>query len=245
MTAARFYFSFRSPYSWLGYHDLLARFPDVAAAVEWRPLWEPDDDLLRLLTESGARFPYVGMSRPKSLYILADVRRLARRRGLSMRWPVDHAPHWEVAHLAYLAACRLGHGAPFVAAVYRARWECGRDISDPGVIGAIGAELGLDPRPLAEAAGNPELRAEGLRALQAVARDGVFGVPFFVLGHERFWGVDRLTDFAEALRGGQPTAAGIVEPGEIVEPGGNADGGEDTSRDEELAAEAGHAGGCG
>jgi 2-hydroxychromene-2-carboxylate isomerase len=78
---ARFYFSLRSPYSWLGHLDLCRLHPDVAASVRWSPFWEPDDDLHARLTASGHRFPYVEMSRAKSLYILQDVRRLTRRRG--------------------------------------------------------------------------------------------------------------------------------------------------------------------
>ncbi|MFD3697137.1 hypothetical protein ACFWUZ_13460 [Streptomyces sp. NPDC058646] len=33
----RFYFSLRSPYSWLAYRDLHERHPDVADVLEWRP----------------------------------------------------------------------------------------------------------------------------------------------------------------------------------------------------------------
>jgi len=233
VSAAVFYFSFRSPYSWLGYRDLLAHHPDVAAAVQWRPFWEPEAELLRRLEKSGESFPYVDMSRPKALYILQDVRRLALRRGLSPRWPVDRRPRWEVAHLAYLAARRLDAGPQFIDAVYRARWEQGRDISDPEVVGAVGGQVGLDPHVLATAADDPRLRTEGLDALRAIARDGVFGVPFFIAGRDKFWGVDRMADFVAAL-GHQPSAASA---------------GLDSTMDDhaqlEAAADLGHAGGCG
>lgn len=227
---AKFYFSLRSPYSWIGYRDLLDVYPDVAAAVQWLPFWEPEPDLLHRLQAAGDSFPYVDMSRAKALYILQDVRRLARRRDLDMVWPVDRSPRWEVAHLAYLAAVRLDAGPAFIDAAYRARWESGRDISDPAVIGEIAVELGLDPAPLVKAADDPGLREEGLTALRAVARDGVFGVPFFVCGREKFWGVDRLADFAAAVRrntsGSQEVASWQVAP---AGPG----------------VDQGHAGGCG
>lgn len=229
-----FYFSLRSPYSWLAHQDLLARYPDVAERARWEPFWEPDPGWQRMLTEAGGRFHYVDMSKAKALYILQDVRRLARERGLAVSWPLDTAPRWEVAHLAFLRARREGMGAPFVAAAYRARWEDGRDISDPAVIGEVAAALGLDPAAHAGAAQDPELRPEALAALLALDRDGVFGVPFFTLGRDRFWGLDRLPAFVAAVRAAtlraQP-ADEIVAPEEPVRiaPGGDA----------------GHAGGCG
>jgi 2-hydroxychromene-2-carboxylate isomerase len=240
-----FYFSLRSPYSWLAYRDLTERYPDVAERVRWEPFWEPDDSWRQALADAGGRFHYVDMSRAKALYILQDVRRLARDRGLAISWPVDRAPRWEVAHLAFLRARRHGRGREFVGAVYRARWEQGRDISDPGTVGAVAAGLGLDAAEHAAAAEDPELREEALAALRALDRDGVFGVPFFVAGRERFWGLDRLAPFVALVRGEEgaapaaetpAVAAPAVETPDVEAPGEPAlvPGGD-----------LGHAGGCG
>ncbi|MEU9031017.1 DsbA family protein [Streptomyces sp. NPDC048383] len=196
----RWYFSFRSPYSWMAYRDLVGRHADVAAAIEWLPFWEPDEPALDELERSNIKLPYVPMSKEKHLYILQDVRRLARARGLDMVWPVDPAPRWEVSHLAYLAAERLGAGREFIAETYRARWELGEDISDPDTIRKIGEGLGLDPEALARAHDDPEIRELGLNALNSLHRDGVFGVPFFISGFDKYWGVDRLAGFAESVR---------------------------------------------
>ncbi|MEU9113905.1 DsbA family protein [Streptomyces sp. NPDC048483] len=196
----RWYFSFRSPYSWLAHHDLLTHYPDVAEQIDWLPFWEPDEGYRQQLDASDVRLPYVPMSREKHLYILQDVRRLARDRGLANAWPVDRSPRWEVSHLAYLVAEEHGLGREFIAAVYRARWEDGFDICDPEVIGGIGKELGMDPRLLAGACDDPGVRARGELALDAVHRDGVFGVPYFITGFDKFWGVDRLSAFVAALR---------------------------------------------
>lgn len=196
----RWYFSFRSPYSWMAYRDLLDRYPDVAGQIEWLPFWEPDQPALDELERSNVRLPYVAMSKEKHLYILQDVRRLARTRELEMVWPVDTAPRWEVSHLAYLAAERLGAGPEFIAAAYRARWELGEDISDPRTMARIGRDIGVDPGALESAHDDPDVREKGLQALNSLHRDGVFGVPFFIVGFDKFWGVDRLPQFAESVR---------------------------------------------
>uniref|UniRef100_A0AAU2V4I8 2-hydroxychromene-2-carboxylate isomerase n=1 Tax=Streptomyces sp. NBC_00003 TaxID=2903608 RepID=A0AAU2V4I8_9ACTN len=229
----KFYFSLRSPYSWLAHRELTRDHPDIADAVEWRPFFEPDEVSTRMLTEAGGSFPYTAMSRAKHLYVLQDVGRIAKSLDIKFSWPVDRDPVWEVPHLAYLVAEREGLGRQYVAAAHRARWEEGRNICDRAVIGDIGAELGLDPDELAYASDDPALRAQGVRLLLDVDTDGVFGVPFFVHGFNRYWGLDRLPAFVAHLRD-----RGLPAPA-LPQPVGAAVGLGSRSVDD------GHAGGCG
>lgn len=231
----RFYFSFRSPYSWLAWRDLRERHAQVATMLEWIPFWEPDAQSQHLLTEAGGAFLYTPMSRAKHLYILQDVARLAAERGTAICWPVDRHPTWEVPHLAYLVAARHDRGHEFVERTYRARWEEGRDICDRGTISQIARYIGLDTDELADASDDPDTRRQGVDALMAAYRDGVFGVPFFVHGIAKFWGLDRLETFVASLR--VPASKQDMadrQPREFA--------------DEPVPAEstdAGHAGGCG
>jgi 2-hydroxychromene-2-carboxylate isomerase len=209
---------------------MLARYPDVLDAVEWLPMWEPGEQSSRLMREQGLdELPYVDMSKAKGLYILQDARRLARARALPMTWPIDKDPQWDVAHLGYLAAADEGKGKEFVAAAYRARWENGLNISEPDVIADVAAEIGLDPVRISQAHKDPEMLARGVQYLKKMDKDGVFGVPLFIHGHDKFWGIDRLVDFVASVRGsGVPTPPPIEEP-VLLGVGGDA----------------GHAGGCG
>jgi len=235
----RFYFSFRSPYSWLAYRQLTDRHPALSDALDWHPFWEPDQRSKQMLAMAGGKFHYVDMSRQKHLYVLQDVDRLRRELGLEMTWPVDRNPVWEVPHLAYIAAADEGRGPQFVERFYHARWVEGRDICAPATIAELAAELGLPRERLAGAAEDDELRERGLAALLALDDDGVFGVPFFVHGRQKFWGVDRLAAFVRSVCSAEaapvpvrPAAeAGLPEPslGGDLEPGGDQ----------------GHAGGCG
>jgi 2-hydroxychromene-2-carboxylate isomerase len=227
----RFYFSLRSPYSWLAFRDLRDRYAGVAAGLRWIPFWEPDDASLALLTAAGGEFTYTQMSRSKHFYVLRDVRRLAAERDLTYSWPVDRDPRWDVPHLAYLTAARLGLGPQFLDHAYRVRWQEGGDICDPATMAAIGEDMGIDGAMLALAVDDPTVRDEGTRALLSAYRDGVFGVPFFVVGADKFWGVDRLAAFVDAIPESREDA-----PVPTREPAFAA-----------LAktADDGHAGGCG
>jgi 2-hydroxychromene-2-carboxylate isomerase len=233
--APRFYLSLRSPYSWLAYHDLVERHRDLVDLIDWRPFWEPDARSEELLAAARGRFVYTPMSREKHLYVLQDVSRLAAQRGLSVCWPLDRDPCWEVPHLAYLAARRHGRGRAFAEAAQRARWQEGRDICAPETVGAIARELGLDPAEAMAAADDPELRAAGTRCLLDVYRDGVFGVPFFVCGRDKYWGVDRLDAFAAAVRSATVAVGTPEEPRTYPEP----------AMVPARTTDWGHAGGCG
>ncbi|GAA2711230.1 MULTISPECIES: DsbA family protein [Streptomyces] len=196
----RWYFSLRSPYSWFAYRDLSENHPDVLDEIEWIPYWEPDEESTRLLDEAGVTLPVMPMHRSKNFYILRDARRWAHARGWQVTWPVDRDPHWEVAHLAYIAAEEAGCGRQFVDLAYRARWHEGRDLSDRATIAAIAADLGL-PASLGDAVDDPVLRLKGVACLIAAYHDDAFGVPFFLNGREAFWGAERVSAFVAAVRG--------------------------------------------
>jgi 2-hydroxychromene-2-carboxylate isomerase len=145
-----------------------------------------------------------------------------------MTWPVDRNPVWEVAHLGYLVADDAGLGRDYVGRVYQARWEQGCDICDRDVIAGIAAELGLDAGRVAGACEDEELRRRGAEVLVRSYRDGLFGVPFFARGQDRFFGVDRLRAYVAAIRGDQPLSGvatswldELVELPELVRPGGD------------------------
>jgi 2-hydroxychromene-2-carboxylate isomerase len=225
-----FYFSLRSPYSWIAWHELTSNHPQVLEAMRWIPFWEPDESTTALLNSAGASFPYTPMSRAKHLYVLQDVRRLADARGLDVTWPLDADPWWEPSHLAYILATDEQAGSRWIDRVYRARWQEGLDVCDRDVIGELAREVGLDPDRLAGAVEDQALRERGAEMLLQACRGGIFGVPYFVNRFERFWGVDRLGRFLASL----PQAAGASET--ELEP---ALAGSSRSTDW------GHAGGCG
>jgi 2-hydroxychromene-2-carboxylate isomerase len=202
--APKFYFSFRSPYSWIGARVLHQRIDPKAYGIELVPFFEPDEESTRLLALRGETFLYAPMSRAKHLYILQDIKRIVDRLGYKMTWPVDTAPRWEVSHLGWIVAKKHGKQDDYFWAVYKTRWEEGRDISNPDVIADVARSVGLDGDEVRGAIHDPAIREEGTEALVDICKSGVFGVPFFTLGFKKFWGIDRLEDFLEAL--GAPPA---------------------------------------
>ncbi|MFH8410211.1 2-hydroxychromene-2-carboxylate isomerase [Streptomyces sp. NPDC018019] len=201
----RLYFSLRSPFSWMGLKRLEELLPQAREHLDYRPFWEPDQQLTEQLTARGCGFHYVRMSRAKHRYILQDTRRLAARLGYRMAWPVDgQAPWWDLPHLAWLKARRTGQHHEAYELMAAARWERGEDICEPEVLRAVLAVGGRELAASVEAVHDPHTRAEAVDALATAYEDDIFGIPYFAVGRHRFWGLDRVEHFVAELAGHPP-----------------------------------------
>ncbi|MEL6679106.1 MAG: DsbA family protein [Pseudomonadota bacterium] len=213
-----YFFSFRSPYSWLASLRLKDRI-EAGDGLELVPFFEPDPIRKAALEARGGTFPYTPMSDAKHRYILRDVKRLTTAAGLTHVWPVDPAPWWEASHLGYLQAEEMGYGLPFFWQVYRARWELGLDISKPDSIAQICRNAGMsraEAQKVCDAPDDEEISAKGVDALYRVFMGDVFGVPMLVRKRNQYWGIDRLDAFlADAPMPTAPRAliaeAGVLE----------------------------------
>ncbi len=170
--AARGYFSFRSPYSWIVNRRLTHDPGGASAPLRWVPLVDP-----------------AGVRRPASV----------RCASLTMADPGAH--RWTVPHLAALAAPPPVRAA-YVDEIFRRRWVEGEDVTFPAVVSAVARDHGftLEDAWLRGESAPARGCLSRLRA-QATA-DGVFAVPFLVCGpsagHDRggrrCWGVEAVVN---------------------------------------------------
>jgi 2-hydroxychromene-2-carboxylate isomerase len=219
----RCYFSFRSPFAAIAIYRLrrLRAFSDVD--IELMPVWpeiifgghidNPSDNLFKMA------------------YIFGDAARQAEMAGLD-RTPFDRLAgvftlpegvdytrekigvpmgeeHWERTHKAFLYAQDQGKGWSFADAVFIRRFNFdgagNADVMNPEIIAEIAEQAGLDREATLSAIGDPEYGRQIDAVIERGNKDGVFGVPFFVLeseeGTEKYWGNDRLEYVLMKLRG--------------------------------------------
>jgi 2-hydroxychromene-2-carboxylate isomerase len=172
-------------------HDAVLHFPELWANCELRVFFEPNAEFLGELERRGMQFPYVPMSRAKHLYILRDVDRLARARSLAVRWPVDRNPDWAVPSLPLLTVLRQDQkaGRRFAIELAGARFEKGLDICSSSVVEECAQIAGISSAVVDIDAVQ---REQGMAAIVDVCDNGIFGVPYLVIGRQTFWGLDRL-----------------------------------------------------
>lgn len=179
----RFYFSFRSPYAWLAAERLEAEIGDLGVPIERIPVYP-----------TGTLFPNDPAAMPDKLaYLVQDVRRLARERGLAVRFPSAAETNWAAAHAAYLGAEAEGAGQEFMIALFRQRFMEGREVGVDEVIAEAAEQAGLAPEVALDAAHDAALRDRAAAGwAEAIERDHVFGVPSFVYAGKLYWGQDRM-----------------------------------------------------
>lgn len=191
-----YFFAPMSPFCYLAGDRLEAIAARHGAAIRYIPINAP------------ALFPRTGgqvlaeRHDSRKAYRLQELRRTAAKRGVRLDmqpffFPVNPAP----ASYAIIAAAKVGGGdlGGLVQAFPRAVWAEGRDIADDETVRellvAYGFAANIADRFMLEAAETYMANLE-----EAVAR-GVFGVPFYIVGDERFWGQDRLDDLDLHLSG--------------------------------------------
>ncbi len=179
----RFYFSFRSPYAWIAAERLDSELGDLGVPIERIPIF-PTPEL----------FPNDPSAMPNKIaYLLQDIPRLARERGLTVRFPSSSDPDWALPHAAFLGAESHGAGQRFMVEVFRKRFSEGLDLGDDRVLADAAIRSDLDPDAILAAGHSEALRTEvsaGWRS--AVERDRIFGVPSFVYAGKLYWGQDRM-----------------------------------------------------
>ena len=197
------YWSFRSPYSYMLTHKLVALERDYDVAGRIRPVYP-----------LAVRTPEFFETRDLLWfsYFQADIRREAEFLGLPLRWPrpapvkMDFAtrtypkeqPHIHRVTQMGVAAAEMGRGLAYLDEVSKVIWSGEVDDWHEGDHLANAARrAGLDPDALARVV---DAEADRLHAViedsQVAQRDaGHYGVPMMAFGGEPFFGQDRFDQF--------------------------------------------------
>lgn len=189
MARIDYFFTTLSPYVYLSGQRLEAIAARHGATIAYRPV-----DPSALFARTGG-LPPGQRHESRRAYRLQDLRRQSAKTGLAMNlqpafWPVNPAP----SAYAIIAAQAAGGGdiGGLAHALARACWAEERDVSQDEVIRTALAAHGFDPL-VADRGMLMAAETYGANLEEAVTR-GVFGMPFYIVGSEAFWGQDRLDD---------------------------------------------------
>jgi 2-hydroxychromene-2-carboxylate isomerase len=187
VTTIDFFFSFRSPYSYLAGPRAFALADKYDVDVRFRGVIP--------MAMRGQSVPV-----SKRLHTLRDVKREADR--LGMPFGRIHDPIGDGALRCLLIsehAADQGRVREFVLTASRGIWGEAIDVSSDAGLRDVCERSGLAWDGCAQALLDPAIRARVDANTAAVGELGHWGVPLLVLGDEVYWGQDRVEDVERAL----------------------------------------------
>lgn len=177
----QFYFSFRSPYSWLALYRINLIQKKLPVDIQMIPVFPAKDKEDVMLSDQN-----------KVKYIVKDINRVSSAYGLSIKWPKPFDTDWLAVHIAFIYAQEQGKGLPFCLALYNARFLEGKDIGDEQILRDAATVSDLEADALINALSKREYKRILLQGMAGAKEEGVFGVPYFVYKDSAYWGNDRL-----------------------------------------------------
>lgn len=183
-----FFFSFRSPYSYLAAPRAFALAERYAVDVVFRGVIP--------MAMRGQAVP-----RSKRLHTLRDAKREANR--LGMPFGRIHDPIGAGATRCLLVAAHatdVGRVREFVLAASRGIWAEAVDVATDDALRRVCEAAGLQWDACAAALTDPALRVRVDADTAAVGELGHWGVPILLFRGEPFWGQDRIEDLEAGLR---------------------------------------------
>jgi 2-hydroxychromene-2-carboxylate isomerase len=191
MPEVTFYFDLGSPYAYLSAERLADVLPEP---VRWLPL-----SLGGLFKANGRSSWALGDHRRREAG-MTEVERRARDYGLEpIRWPDPWPGNYLMAMRAATFAFAVGQGRELTLQAFRDAFASGLDLSIPAHVLDAAEHAGLDRAEVEGATQDPRIKQALREATDTAHELGVIGVPTIAIGHELFWGDDRLEDAAAHL----------------------------------------------
>jgi 2-hydroxychromene-2-carboxylate isomerase len=192
-----FYFDFSSPYGYLASTRIDALAAKYGRSVIWRPI------LLGVTFKvtGGAPLPMVPL---KGDYARRDFVRSAAYHGIPYKTPTTFPVSTQSPARAFvwLNAQDPEAAKALAKAYYHAYFVDDINISNPADTVAIAAKAGHDAAKVEAAINDPAIKDKLKTEVEQSIAKGVFGSPYFMVGDEAFWGMDRLDQLDKWLATG-------------------------------------------
>jgi 2-hydroxychromene-2-carboxylate isomerase len=191
-----FFVEFSSPYVYIAANQIDEVAAKHGSDVIWRPM-----SLGHVWKAIGATNVGPASIPEKMNYINMDSGRSAKMAGLPMAkpavFPID-------AKLARLVFYRINRKDPalakeFAKGVSRRIWAESKEVTAPEHLIDLAKPLGISESDVRGAADDPDAKAAVIASTTAAVEAGCFGVPWFKVGDQVFWGADRIPQIDQYL----------------------------------------------
>jgi 2-hydroxychromene-2-carboxylate isomerase len=189
-----YYFAPQSPWSYLGHERLLALAKQYDVQIEMKPV-----DLAKIFSVSGG-LPLAKRSPQRQAHRLLELQRWSAHLDLPLNPQPKFFPVAGDPAAKLIIATKFAHGTDaalsLTTAIMRALWVDDKNIMDADTLIALANIAGHDGAALLKASETSAVQNEYEQFTSDAMAASVFGMPWYVVDGEAFWGQDRL-DFVE------------------------------------------------
>ena len=198
MSQLEFIFDFASPNAYLSYKVIPEILNRTGANLKISPVL-----LGGLFKLTGNQPPMITFSEVKGKldYETLEIQRFITKHKLA-RFKFN--PHFPINSILLMrglfAAKKYDFEQIYLDSVLSAMWERELKMDDPEIALSVWNDAGLDGTSIMEMAQEDEVKNMLKDATESAVTRGVFGIPTFFVGHEMFFGKERLGQVEEALQ---------------------------------------------
>lgn len=186
----------QSPWSYMGHPQLVTLARKHQATINLKPA-----DIAKVFSATGG-VPVAQRPPARQAYRLAELQRWSKHLNIPLTlhpkfFPVSGEPGAKLI-IAALQTAGADKALELAFALGSAVWAEEKNIADEATLIATADSLGLNGKALLTHAGSDAVAAEYAKNTEDALALNVFGVPWYQVGDEGFWGQDRL-EFVERL----------------------------------------------
>ncbi len=198
MSRLEFIFDFASPNAYLSYKVIPKILRQTRASLKISPVL-----LGGLFKLTGNQPPMIAFAevRGKLDYETREIQRFITKHELTH---FKFNPYFPVNSIMLMRGLIVAQKHDFeqiyLDSVLSAMWEQGLKMDEPKVALSVWNNAGLDGITIMEMTQEDEIKNKLKDATESAVARGVFGIPTFFVGHEMFFGKERLGQVQEALQ---------------------------------------------
>jgi 2-hydroxychromene-2-carboxylate isomerase len=188
MARLTFWFEFASTYSYLS----AMRIEEMARKADVDVIWKPFLLGPIFKAQNWDTSPF-NIYPAKGRYMVRDIERIAKARGLVFRLPNPFPQNGLLAARLALAGLEKGWGPAFIRSVFKLEFAEQQNIAERSTLADALAAAGAPEHEPFERAESPEIKSRLRENTEEAQALGIFGAPSFLTENgELFWGDDRL-----------------------------------------------------
>jgi 2-hydroxychromene-2-carboxylate isomerase len=192
-----FWYEFASTYSYLSAMRIEALTEKAGVDVVWKPFV-----LGPIFNAQGWNTSPFNIYPAKGKYMVREMERLTKQRGLPFRMPSPFPQNGLYAARLALIGHDEGWGPAFTRAAYTAQFAEGANIFNRETLADILKSLRLNASSLLARIEEPHIKQRLRQQTEEAQELGIFGAPSFLAGNELYWGDDRLEQAVIQLTSG-------------------------------------------